>query len=184
MRAATLARLYELVQDFEYRDRIELMAIDSEGTVFLTSSGFLPQDTAMPDLADSRTNGGIGSFTGRWDGQKIMAVTVLSSLSGEDLLGLRYVVSMQAIDRQLTLITVFASLVALAILLFVLYTSSYFMNSIIAPVGEVSRTALAGSPKATLMCGWTPTMTMRSASCAPPSTIWRRSWSNCRAGEK
>ena len=120
------ARLYELVQDFEYRDRIELMAIDSEGTVFLTSSGFLPQDTAMPDLADSRTNGGIGSFTGRWDGQKIMAVTVLSSLSGEDLLGLRYVVSMQAIDRQLTLITVFASLVALAILLFVLYTSSYF----------------------------------------------------------
>lgn len=92
------ARLYELVQDFEYRDRIELMAIDSEGTVFLTSSGFLPQDTAMPDLADSRTNGGIGSFTGRWDGQKIMAVTVLSSLSGEDLLGLRYVVSMQAID--------------------------------------------------------------------------------------
>ena len=135
------ARLYELVQDFEYRDRIELMAIDSEGTVFLTSSGFLPQDTAMPDLADSRTNGGIGSFTGRWDGQKIMAVTVLSSLSGVDLLGLRYVVSMQAIDRQLTLITVFASLVALAILLFVLYTSRYFINSIIAPVGEVSRTA-------------------------------------------
>lgn len=135
------ARLYELVQDFEYRDRIELMAIDSEGTVFLTSSGFVPQDTAMPDLAMARENGKSGSFTGRWDGQKIMAVTVLSSLSGEDLLGLRYVVSMQAIDRQLTLITVFASLVALAILLFVLYTSSYFMNSIIAPVGEVSRTA-------------------------------------------
>ena len=35
----------------------------------------------------------------------------------------------------------FAALVALAILLFVLYTSSYFMNSIIVPVGEVSRTA-------------------------------------------
>ena len=135
------ARLYELVQDFEYRDRIELMAIDSEGTVFLTSSGFVPQDTTMPDLAMARENGKSGSFTGRWEGQKIMAVTVLSSLSGEDLLGLRYVVSMQAIDRQLTLITVFASLVALAILLFVLYTSSYFMNSIIAPVGEVSRTA-------------------------------------------
>lgn len=135
------ARLYELVQDFEYRDRIELMALDAEGQVFLTSSGFVPQDTTMPDLAMARENGKSGSFTGRWEGQKIMAVTVLSSLSGEDLLGLRYVVSMQAIDRQLTLITVFASLVALAILLFVLYTSSYFMNSIIAPVGEVSRTA-------------------------------------------
>ena len=135
------ARLYELVQDFEYRDRIELMALDAEGQVFLTSSGFMPQDTTMPDLAMARENGESGSFTGRWEGQKIMAVTVLSSLSGEDLLGLRYVVSMQAIDRQLTLITVFAALVALAILLFVLYTSSYFMNSIIVPVGEVSRTA-------------------------------------------
>lgn len=51
------ARLYELVQDFEYRDRIELMAIDSEGTVFLTSSGFVPQDTTMPDLAMARENG-------------------------------------------------------------------------------------------------------------------------------
>ena len=75
------ARLYELVQDFEYRDRIELMAIDSEGTVFLTSSGFVPQDTTMPDLAMARENGKSGSFTGRWEGQKIMAVTVLSSLS-------------------------------------------------------------------------------------------------------
>ena len=44
-----------------------------------------------------------------------MAVTVLSSLSGEDLLGLRYVVSMQPLTGKLTLITVFASLVALAI---------------------------------------------------------------------
>ena len=95
----------------------------------------------MPDLQAAQENGGTGSYTGRWDGQKIMAITVLSSFSGEELLGLRYVVSMQAIDRQLTLITVFAALVALAILLFVLYTSSYFMNSIIAPVGEVSRTA-------------------------------------------
>ena len=135
------AQLYELVQDFEYKDRIELMAINTEGAVFLTSSGFLPQDSAMPDLLTAQENGGAGSYTGRWDGQKIMAITVLSSFSGEELLGLRYVVSMQAIDRQLTLITVFAALVALAILLFVLYTSSYFMNSIIAPVGEVSRTA-------------------------------------------
>ena len=135
------ARLYGLVQDFEYKDRIELMAINAEGEVFLTSSGFLPQDGAMPDLLAAEEDGSIGTYTGRWDGQKIMAITVLSTLSGEDLTGLRYVVSMQAIDRQLALITVFAALVALAILLFVLYTSSYFMNSIIVPVGEVSRTA-------------------------------------------
>lgn len=62
------ARLYELVQDFEYRDRIELMALDAEGQVFLTSSGFMPQDTTMPDLAMARENGESGSFTGRWGG--------------------------------------------------------------------------------------------------------------------
>ena len=96
----------------------------------------------MPDLQEAKTTGSsTGSYTGSWGGQKIMAITVLANLPGEDLLGLRYVVSMEAIDRQLALITVFASLVATAILLFVLYTSSYFMNSIIVPVGEVSRTA-------------------------------------------
>ena len=31
------ARLYTLVQDFEYKDRIELMAINTGGEVFLTS---------------------------------------------------------------------------------------------------------------------------------------------------
>ena len=136
------ARLYTLVQDFEYKDRIELMAINTGGEVFLSSSGFLPQDDSMPDLQEAKATGSsTGSYTGSWGDQKIMAITVLANLPGEDLLGLRYVVSMEAIDRQLTLITVFASLVAAAILLFVLYTSSYFMNSIIVPVGEVSRTA-------------------------------------------
>ena len=48
------SRLYQLVQDFEYKDRIELMALDAEGQVFLTSSGFMPQDTTMPDLAMAR----------------------------------------------------------------------------------------------------------------------------------
>ena len=52
------SRLYQLVQDFEYKDRIELMALDAEGQVFLTSSGFMPQDTTMPDLAMARENGG------------------------------------------------------------------------------------------------------------------------------
>ena len=65
------ARLYELVQDFEYRDRIELMALDAEGQVFLTSSGFVPQDTTMPDLAMARENGKSGSFTGGGTARKL-----------------------------------------------------------------------------------------------------------------
>lgn len=136
------ARLFELVQDFEYKDRIELMALNSEGEIMLTSSGFYPQETAMPDLTVAlASEDGTGEYRGKWGDEDILAVTVLSQVSGEDLLGLRYVVSLEGIQEQLMLITILAALMAAAILLFVLYTSSYFINSIIVPVGEVTKTA-------------------------------------------
>ena len=41
----------------------------------------------MPDLLTAQENGGAGSYTGRWDGQKIMAITVLSSFPARSFWG-------------------------------------------------------------------------------------------------
>ena len=136
------AQLRKLIEDFEYKDQMEMMALDFSGGVCLTSSGFLPQVTEMPDLQTAlAADNGIGQHIGYWGNEKIMAVTVLTSVAGENFIGMRYVVSMAELDRQVILLTVFTALVAAAILLFVLYTSSYFINSIIVPIGEVSKTA-------------------------------------------
>ena len=43
--------LQNIVETFEYRETMELMAIDSSGKVMMTSSGFLPEeDLPMPDF--------------------------------------------------------------------------------------------------------------------------------------
>ena len=79
------ARLYTLVQDFEYKDRIELMAINTGGEVFLTSSGFLPQDDSMPDLQEAKAT---GSSTGSYvaavntgDNTKVFPAVLLQILA-------------------------------------------------------------------------------------------------------
>lgn len=136
------AELRALIEDFQYKDRMELMVLDQNGKVVLTSSGFLPQEEEMEDLtAALQSENGIGQHIGRWGKQKIMAVTVLSDFLEEDVMGMRYVISMNEVDQQIMMLILFTLLLAVAILLFVLYTSSYFINSIIVPVGEVSKTA-------------------------------------------
>lgn len=137
------SQLRTLIQSYEYKDQIELMALDAEGNVLLTSSGFLPQNGTMPDSKEAaEAPNGVGQYIGHWNHEKIMAVTVMTPLAGQELFGMRYVVSLEQVDRQVVLLTVFAGLLAVAILLFVLYTSSYFINSIIVPVGEASKSAM------------------------------------------
>lgn len=135
-------QLRTLIEDFEYKDQIEMMAIDNESHISLTSSGFMPQYEEMPDLQSAlNSQSGIGQYIGRWGSKTVMAVTVLSGVSGENFMGMRYIVSMDKVDEQVAMITVFTALLAAAILLFVLYTSSYFINSIIVPIGDVGKTA-------------------------------------------
>lgn len=51
--------LQNIVETFEYRETMELMAIDSSGKVMMTSSGFLPEeDLPMPDFEGSHVLSG------------------------------------------------------------------------------------------------------------------------------
>ena len=46
--------LQNIVETFEYRGEMELMAIDGQGNVMITSSGFLPEgDLSMPDYEEA-----------------------------------------------------------------------------------------------------------------------------------
>ena len=84
---------------------------------------------------------GVGEFVGYVGNEKVMAVTVMSRIISDDLSAMRYVVSLTRIDRQIVTTILFICLLGLAIILFVLYSSLYFINSIIIPIGEVGQTA-------------------------------------------
>lgn len=136
------AQLRKVVENFEYKDKMEMMCLDASGAVSLTSSGFEPEGTlSMPDYALAKSSSdGTGEYIGKLNGEKIMAVTVVTDIIGEDFSAMRYLVSLDAVDEQVTFIILMAVLLGMAILLFVIYSSSYFINSIVLPVSEVSRT--------------------------------------------
>ena len=136
-------QLRRLVEDYEYKAQSELMAIDGDKNVIITSSGFEPGTALeMPDydMAYSSQNG-VGEYIGYIGNEKVMAITVMSRIISDDLFAMRFVVSLTRIDQQIWALVLFACLLGLAIILFVLYSSSYFINSIIIPIGEVGQTA-------------------------------------------
>ena len=71
------SQIRSIVESYEDKDKIELMAINSKGRVVLTSSGFSPDaDMVMPDYEEAMETGE-GSYRGRLaGGEKILAVSV------------------------------------------------------------------------------------------------------------
>ena len=122
-------QLRRLVEDYEYKDKAELMAISGDKKVLITSSGFEPEeDQEMPDYDQAYSSQtGVGEFVGYVGNEKVMAVTVMSRIISDDLSAMRYVVSLTRIDQQIVTTILFSSL--------------YFINSIIIPIGEVGQTA-------------------------------------------
>ena len=170
--ADTLVRYYEdvaadyqaevrnLVENFEYKDKMELMAINNAGKVVLTSSGFEPQSPeSMPDYDEARAieataleeaqlsgtpvqSGTVfGQYIGEMGPEKVMAVTMLSPVKDSEFSALRFVVSLTQVDQQVLELVGLVTLVGVGVLCFVGFSSSYFINSIVTPVGEIGQSA-------------------------------------------
>lgn len=146
------AQVRNLVENFEDKEKMELMAIDSNGSVILTSSGFRPTGTIlMPDYSDALSRakataagGGLifGEYTGTLNmGEKVMAITMISPVKDNEFSALRFVVSLTRVDKQIFQFICVITLLIVGILCFVGFSSSYFINSIVTPVGEIGVTA-------------------------------------------
>ncbi len=136
-------QMRKLVENFSEKQRMELMAIDADGDVLLTSSGFEPpQRLDMPDYVEAlQSNDRYGEFVGKLGEENIMAITLMSQVADENLSAMRYVVSLTLVDRQIVILIMVISFTGIAILFFVIVSSSYFINSIINPVGRIGDTA-------------------------------------------
>lgn len=133
------AEVRNMLETFNEKDKIELMAINSKGHVVLTSSGFSPdEDSPMPDYDDAMANGE-GSYVGRLpSGEKILAVSVpLSSFSSE-YSSVRMVTSLTEIDNTIKGYTLFVTAVCSAIILIIVVTGLYFAGSIVKPIRQIS----------------------------------------------
>ena len=130
------------LESFSAKDRMELMAVNAKGRVVLTSSGFSPSaNMVMHDYIDLQS-GGDGYWIGKAEnGEKIMALCADISSFSTEYSAVRVVVSLSAVDDNITALTVASSIVCAAILLLIIITGMYFIGTIIRPITQLSSTA-------------------------------------------
>lgn len=153
--ATVLTRLYEdmavnystevreLIEGFDKKDMMEMMSINKNGEVTLSSSGFSPDESYnMPDYeAALKSEDGVGVFHGYETGENIIAVTVMIAQPSSSYSALRYVSSMKLIDNQLSGIMLTALLISAGVILVVVFSGMYFVKSICVPLMQISVTA-------------------------------------------
>ena len=137
------ARSY--IENFTAKNEMEVMAINISGNVFITSTGFAPDNSQpMPDYQYAlRDESGTGVWTGRLTtGEKVMAVTkLIESASGGVIGALRYVVSIEKADHQILMIVGILTGGSLLIIAFIVFSNLYFMKSIVTPIRQIGATA-------------------------------------------
>ena len=118
---------WDFVEAFRDKEKMELQVINADGKAVVSSSGFVPQEKTMPDYELAKTaEEQIGVWHGRAaDGESIMAMTVMIRDGQNNVLGsVRYVVSLELVNRQLTIFSVLMLLFGLAIIFFVMLSST------------------------------------------------------------
>lgn len=130
------SKLY--ISDFEDKHLMEVVAFNSNNEPILTSTGFLPASNfEMTDyLAAQNSENHSGLFIGKnSSGEKVISQTkAIYTNDGEYIGAIRYIVSLSSIDKTIFWMIIGCITVGLAILFFVIMTSSYFINSIVNPI--------------------------------------------------
>ena len=130
------------VESFPDKNLMELMTIDPNGQVTMTSSGFSYDQRDFPDYTLALNSArGEGFYVGASGGEKIMALTRMVTPVNSEFSAMRFVVSLERVDAAIRNIVVMISLIAVAVLGLVLISGLFFVKSIVRPVRVASRTA-------------------------------------------
>ena len=133
-------RVEQVITGFEEKTKYEVMALDRNGAPTVTSSGFYPGDTFTGvDYARAlQSDNGYGVYTGRAkDAGNVMSVCYVSDSLGEGVGGIRLVCDLSLVDGGIFKTALFFLLFSTVVVLFVVLSSTYFIRSIVTPIGQV-----------------------------------------------
>ncbi len=132
-------------QTFEDKGIIELQFIDTEGTLVASSFGpWAGKSPSTPDITDAVSSRYPSPYVGKDPntGERIMAVSCPMVYSSGEVIGvLRYVTSTRKVDSQIAVVGLVSGLVLLIILAVIIFSSNYYLKSIMNPVAEISEKA-------------------------------------------
>ena len=135
--------LRQMVEQFDAKDRFELMLLRQGGQILSTSSGRVPGIVVPEDYLlamQSSHDRGEKIYT-TTSGEKVMAVTYPVPYPADDIAAIRLVTSLTLVDKNLGELIVFSALVCVAILLFSVSSGVFFIKGIVQPLDTVEATA-------------------------------------------
>lgn len=140
---AAITRDY--IERFPDKNDMEIMALNRNGKIFTTSTGFEPdQSQKMPDYDDAlKSADNAGKWIGELDtGEKVMAITrVVRNDDGVLTGSVRYLVSLEKADEQTAKITLVLIAAGVFVMLLITFSGVYFIRSIIVPIQQVNTVA-------------------------------------------
>lgn len=140
--SAKEAEIQQSIKEFSGRDTMLVLALDSQGNAVLTSTGFPPE-------GDWVTQSDLVKFTGdqsdfqivEMNGESVMRVARKIPNKNDQYYAVEFAVSLSRVDRQIMYFLFGITLVCLAIIMLVVFSSAYFIRSIVIPVSQVSQAA-------------------------------------------
>lgn len=135
--------LRQMVEQFDAKDRFELMLLRNSGQILSTSSGRVPGAAVPQDymLALENSSGRGETIYRTSTGEKVMAVTYLVPYPSDEIAAIRLVTSLTLVDQQLAELVIFSVLVCGVILLFSVSSGLFFVKGIVRPLNAVEATA-------------------------------------------
>lgn len=132
------------VDNFSDKNVMEVWVIDKNGKVVVSSTGFSVKGESYPDYNYAKASDeGVGEWVGRMrNNEKVMALTYILPENQQGVNGaIRYIISLEDIDRQIIVIWVLIVLLIVIVICFVITSGAFFINSIIHPVRKINETA-------------------------------------------
>lgn len=132
------------VDNFSDKNVMEVWVIDKNGHVVVSSTGFSVKGESYPDYNYAKADeNGKGEWIGRMkNNEKVMALTYILPENSQGVNGaIRYIISLQDIDRQIYTIWILIGFLLILVICFVITSGAFFINSIINPVRKINETA-------------------------------------------
>ncbi len=136
---------YRYTESFEDKDSIELQFVSTKGRVEVSSYGISAGSSpGTPDIVSALDEGKISYWKGVSPdtGERLMSVSAPMKYADGSIVGImRYVTSLELIDKRVVQITAIAFGIGLLIVIIVFFSNMYFIRTIIEPIHELTKLA-------------------------------------------
>ena len=139
----SLSRDY--IENFDKKEQMGVMVLNTSGRVVLTSTGFIPSEKeAMTDFDEAKENtSGYAFWNGKLlSGERAMSETRIIRDENNNVIGaLRYIVSMEPAHSRTLLFGAIIIAVGLGVTAMVIFSGLAFIRSIVKPIRRLSDAA-------------------------------------------